>query len=103
MTSNVYIHVSRVSYRSRPSALVIAGACLGMLLFLVASCFMRSAYDEAKTEFVDTLSRQKKVAEINKTLKTEFHAVTQKGYMELVAQERLGLKKPKDEEVVVLR
>ncbi len=103
MTSNVYIQVSRRGYGHRPSALVVFAACLGMILFLVAGFIMRSAYDDAKTEFIDTLSRQKKVADTNKTLRTEFNAITQKGYMELVARERLGLKKPKDEEVVVLR
>jgi len=40
---------------------------------------------------------------LNRHLKMEILAVTRKSYMEFVAEERLGLKKPKEEEVLVLR
>jgi hypothetical protein len=36
-------------------------------------------------------------------LKTELLAITQKGYVEFAAGERLGMKKPKEEEVFVLK
>jgi cell division protein FtsL len=49
------------------------------------------------------LSQEKKASELNRHLKMELLAVTQKSYVEFVAEERLGLKKPKEEEVLVLR
>ena len=104
MTGRVYIEVTRGGvYRSRLSRLTVLLLILCVFAFLLLSLFTRAAYDEAKAEFLDRLNRQKRVVETNKALKIELFAVTQKGYMELAAQERLGLKRPKDEEVVVLR
>jgi len=40
---------------------------------------------------------------MNNKLKTELAGITQARMLELKAKERLGLKKPKDEEVLVLR
>jgi hypothetical protein len=104
VTGKVYIEVTKGgAYRRRASGLTVFVLVISAFLFILLSLFTRSVYDDAKAEFVERLSRQKKVVEINKTLKTELFAVTQKGYMELAAHERLGLKRPKDEEVVVLR
>ena len=71
--------------------------------FALLSFFIKEAYDETKGTFLERLSEEKRVAEINKHLKTELLAVTQKGYVEFAAGERLGLKKPKEEEVFVLK
>ena len=71
--------------------------------FTFFSFFIKEAYDEAKGKFLERLSEEKRVTEINKTLKIELLAITQKGYVEFAAGERLGLKKPKEEEVFVLR
>jgi hypothetical protein len=49
------------------------------------------------------LSEEKKVADVNRSLKMELLAITQKGYVEFAVEERLGLKRPKEEEVLVLR
>jgi hypothetical protein len=49
------------------------------------------------------LTQEKSVTETNKNLKMELLAITQKGYVEFAAGERLGLKRPKEEEVLVLR
>ena len=79
-------------------ALVAAFTCFGFLSF-----FVKEAYDETKLTFLERLTEEKRVAEINANLKMELLAITQKGYVEFVAGERLGLKKPKEEEVLVLR
>jgi hypothetical protein len=40
---------------------------------------------------------------VNNKLKMELSVITRARYIELKANERLGLKKPKEEEVLVLR
>ena len=52
---------------------------------------------------MEKLARQNELVEKNQALKMEMAAVTQKGYVEFAARERLGLKRPDDKEVVVLR
>ena len=71
--------------------------------FAFISFFIREAYDESKGKFLERLSEEKRVAEANQHLKMELLAITQKNYVEFEAGERLGLKKPKEEEVLVLR
>jgi hypothetical protein len=71
--------------------------------FTFLAFFIKEAYDETKGKFLERLSEEKRVTEINKNLKMELLAITQKGYVEFAAGERLGLKKPKEEEVFVLR
>ena len=76
---------------------------LAFVSCMLVSFFVREAYDDNKGRFLERLSEEKKVAETNQHLKMEFLAITQKGYVEFAAGERLGLKKPKEEEVLVLR
>ena len=71
--------------------------------FTFLSFFIKEAYYETKGKFLERLSEERKLAEINESLKMELLAITQKGYVEFAAEERLGLKKPKEEEVFVLR
>ena len=71
--------------------------------FTFLSFFIKEAYYETKGKFLERLSEEKRVTEINKSLNIELLAITQKGYVEFAAGERLGLKKPKEEEVFVLR
>lgn len=71
--------------------------------FAFISFFIKEAYDDAKGRFLERLSEEKNVTETNKALKMELLAITQKGYVEFAAGERLGLKRPKEEEVLVLR
>ncbi len=79
-------------------ALVVAFASCALVSF-----FIGEAYDDNKGKFLERLSEEKRVAEINQQLKMEILAMTQKGYVEFAAGERLGLKKPREEEVLVLR
>jgi Cell division protein FtsL len=81
-------------------AFVVMVAFAGFALF---SFFVKEAYDETRENFLEKLNEEKRVTAINTNLKIELLAITQKGYVEFAAGERLGLKKPKEEEVVVLR
>ncbi len=85
---------------SRFSAVLVI-AC--GLAFILVFFFLSTSYEEAREEFMERLKKEKQIVEMNKALKMELLAITQKGYLEFAAQERLGLKRPKDEEVVVLR
>jgi cell division protein FtsL len=99
-----YIHVTRVSAK-RPlsrftvSVMLVALAALALITF----SFVFSAHEDARSQYIERLKREKQIVETNKALKTELAAVTQKGYVEFAAQERLGLKRPDDKEVVVVR
>ncbi len=75
-------------------------ACLAVILLL---SFLGGAHQEAREQFMEKLKEQKQIVELNKSLKMELAAITQKGYLEFATKERLGLKRPTDEEVVVLR
>ena len=102
--SNTYIKVehSRES-ASRVSPLLVITVVLSCLLLVMVFFFLTSAYEDARGQYMEKLKKEKEIVEINKALKRELEAVTQKGYVEFAARERLGLKPPKEEEVVVLR
>ncbi len=94
---------SRKSPSSSFSPALFVFLVLAFAVFGLFSFFVKEAYNETKASFIEKLGEEKKVAEINTHLKIELLAITQKGYVEFAAGERLGLKKPKDEEVLVLR
>jgi hypothetical protein len=97
----VYVSVKRdTQQRSiKPLALSI----LAGVLFVVIALFMRGEYNSLREELIESLKREREVAEVNNRLKMELSVITRARYIELKANERLGLKKPKEEEVLVLR
>jgi hypothetical protein len=78
-------------------------AAVFCIMIVLVFSFLNAAYQDAREQYVELLNKERQVVEINKALNTELMAMSQKGYIEFVAQERLGLKKPTDQEVVVLR
>ena len=104
MNRTAYIHVTRVSAK-RPLSRFFVSVMLVALasLALIAFSFVFSAHEDARSHYIERLKREKQVLETNKALKMELAAVTQKGYVEFAAEERLGLKRPVDNEVVVVR
>jgi cell division protein FtsL len=101
---NGYIRVERSHYtHSRVSPLCIFAAVAACLVLVVTLFFVTGVYEETRGRFMESLRKEKELVEINKALKMEFAAVTQKGYMEFASRKRLGLKQPDDKEVVVLR
>lgn len=97
------IRVTYVKEASAFSRLTIALAACACIALVITFIFLSSAYEEARDEYMVKLKEKKQVAETNRNLKVELTAITQKGYLEFAARERLGLKRPTDEEVVVLR
>jgi len=97
----VYVSVKRdTQQRSiKPLALSI----LASVLFVVIALFMRGEYNNLREELIESLKREREVTEVNNRLKMELSVITRARYIELKANERLGLKKPKEEEVLVLR
>lgn len=76
---------------------------VSIAVFTVFSFFMRARYNGLQEEWIDNLRKEREVAEINGKLKMELSVITRARYIALKANERLGLKKPKEEEVLVLR
>lgn len=81
----------------------MAFACLGCIVVLAICSFVRTVGEQTREEFIEKLRNGKQIVETNKALKMELLALTQKNYVEFAAEERLGLKKPKEEEVVILK
>lgn len=99
-----YIHVTRVSSRPPMSRLAISMILLALVaLALISFSFVFSAHEDARGRYIERLRKEKQIVETNKALRTELAAVMQKGYVEFAAQERLGLKRPDEKEVVVVR
>jgi hypothetical protein len=97
----VYVSVKReVQQRSiKPLLLVVTAS----IFFIIFALFMRVEYDNLREELIESLKKERETAEVNNKLKMELSVITRARYIELKANERLGLKKPKEEEVLVLR
>jgi cell division protein FtsL len=98
----VYVSVKRGDTQQRsikPLVMVI----LTSVLFVIVAVFMRGEYNTTREELIESLKKERVVAEANNRLKMELSVITRARYIELKANERLGLKKPKEEEVLVLR
>jgi hypothetical protein len=74
-----------------------------VLLFVCTSFFMMGVHSRTREALIETLTKEREVMETNNKLKTELAGITQARFLELKAKERLGLTKPKEEEVLVLR
>lgn len=96
----IYVSVNRETRCWSPSSIVLVALCF--VGFVLISFYMRGAYNEAREDLIERLQKGKEVAEINNNLKMEHSAITQARFLELQAK-RLGLKKAKEEEVLVLR
>lgn len=97
----VYISTKKGTVRKDSQSTLLIVTCL--IVFALISFFMMSAHSQLREELIDMLRREREVIDMNNKLKTELAGVTQTRMLELKAKERLGLKKPKDEEVLVLR
>lgn len=102
ISKRAHIRVERAETRGISAPLAIVFIIFSIVL-VVGFFFLTGAYEEAREQFMEGLKKEKRIVETNKSLKMELFAITQKGYLEFAAQERLGLKRAKDEEVVVLR
>ena len=105
MKKGRHIAVKALKKQQNKGSLLLLGfvVVIAFVGFAFISFFIKEAYDDTKGRFLERLSQEKSVTETNRTLKMELLAITQKGYVEFAAGERLGLKNPKEEEVLVLR
>lgn len=74
-----------------------------LLFFAFMGFFMMGIHNRTRENLIETLKKEREVMEINNKLKSELAGITQARLLELKAKERLGLKKPSEEEVLVLR
>ncbi|HOV90685.1 MAG TPA: hypothetical protein PKW07_08245 [Syntrophorhabdaceae bacterium] len=96
----VYVHTKdETRYRGILSTLIIIFSFIGIAFFYF---IIRGACIDLREDLIFQLSKEKSAIETNNRLKTELSGITKKRYLEFKAKE-LGLKKPKEEEVVVLR
>jgi hypothetical protein len=98
----VYVSVKRDNTHQQ-SVKPRAVSILAVALFVVVALFMRGEYNGLREELIENLKREREVSEVNNKLKMELSVITKARLIELKANERLGLKKPKEEEVLVLR
>jgi hypothetical protein len=64
---------------------------------------MMGVHNRTREDLIEMLKKEREVMETNNKLKSELAGITQARLLELKAKERLGLKKPTEEEVLVLR
>ena len=74
-----------------------------LIFFFFMSFFMMGVHNRTREALIETLKKEREVMETNNKLKTDLAGITQARLLELKAKERLGLKKPNEEEVLVLR
>jgi hypothetical protein len=92
---------NRVYGHSRSySGLIIV---LVFIVFVLAGFCIMNVQNQARDNLIETLMKEREVTRINDKLKTELAGITRARLLELKANERLGLKKPTEEEVIVLR
>lgn len=97
----LYVSVKREStcrtFKSAFMVVMFFTVCI-FTLFMV-----KDANNQLRDELVGKLMKEREVIEANNNLKMELAVITRARYLEYKAKERLGLKKPKEEEVLVLR
>lgn len=86
-------------YRKRQT-IIIYVLCIALLI--ISYLILQGATATLREELIFQLSKERDVLRANQSLKVELSGITKKRYLELKAQE-IGLKKPKEEEVLVLR
>ena len=74
-----------------------------VVFVLVVSFLLVNEHNRARQELIETLSLERQLHETHLKLKAEMAGITQSRLLALKAKERLGLSKPKDEEVLVLK
>jgi len=71
------------------------------MCYFLLSFYLGGIYNDAREEFIEALRKQKVLSEMHNELNTTKIVVTQKRFLELQANDRLGLRNAKEEEVLV--
>jgi hypothetical protein len=101
--ARIYASTRReIAYGRSQSHITLFIICI--LIFLAfMSFFMMGVHNRTREDLIEMLKKEREVMETNNKLKSELAGITQARLLELKAKERLGLKKPTEEEVLVLR
>lgn len=98
-SKKVNSYASNYAYRGKRS-MVLCTLCI--ILLMISYFILRGLTAELRENLIFQLSKEREAIRTNQILKVELSGITKKRYLELKALE-IGLKKPKEEEVVVLR
>jgi hypothetical protein len=100
---SMYVSIKRETryHRRGVSHTLIAVICV--IIFVFVSLFMRNSFDHRREDLIERLRQEREVIAQNENLKVELSSITRGRYLELGARERLGLKRAKEEEVLVAR
>ncbi len=74
-----------------------------IVFVIIVSCLLVNAHSRARQDLIETLTLERQMRETHQKLASDMAGVTQSRLLALKAKERLGLTKPKDEEVLVLK
>jgi hypothetical protein len=74
-----------------------------VVFVLVVSFFLVNAHDRARQDLIETLTQERELRQTHQKLRSDMAGVTQSRLLALKAKERLGLTKPKEGEVFVLK
>ncbi|HOP84958.1 MAG TPA: hypothetical protein PLM71_07685 [Syntrophorhabdaceae bacterium] len=102
----IYVHskngnnyATSYSYKDKKSMILYI---LCIFILAISYFILRMLTAELREDLIFQLSKEREIIKTNQSLKIELSGITKKRYLELKAME-IGLKKPKEEEVVVLR
>ncbi len=97
----IYLDSSRTTLRGNLRSIVFF--CFVIFVVMFVSFMLVNAHNRAREDLIETLTLEKDLMETHNKLKLDLTSITQTRLLELKAKERLGLTKPKDEEVLVLK
>lgn len=100
-TRKIYIESSRDTSQGGFRAILFFSFVVVAVLFV--SFLLVSAHSRAREDLIETLRLERELTETHNKLKSDMAGITQTRLLALKAKERLGLTKPKDEEVLVLK
>ena len=95
-----------ISMKGEPACRSLRSTFLVVCFFIsciIVLFLVKGANNQLRDELVDRLMRGRETIEANNNLKMELSVITRARYLEFKTKEKLGLKKPKEEEVLVLR
>lgn len=70
---------------------------------VIVSCLLVNAHNRARQDLIETLTLERQLRDTHQRLVSDMSGITQSRLLALKAKERLGLTKPKEEEVLVLK
>jgi cell division protein FtsL len=99
---NVYVSLKRDTryHRGVHTTLIVV---LSLMVCVILSLVMRFSFDQRREELIESLRLERAVSARHESLRVELAGITRARAIELTARERLGLKRPKEEEVLVAR